>query len=1063
MQTPLSPLFPALQLTLSPARSNGITGEETQLIPQLPDKPLTQTSSIQVYVIPAELHLFVEGFQSQEYSERPPSLLRGCLYIRVLKPSKIKEIKLAFKGQLKTDWPEGIPPKKNTYSEITDIVSHTWPFYQQEVPLPNGGADIFHPLSKSSNDQDVSHLSLSDSMARTNSPMPNHGADNISLNHTNGGLGGNFFTRNLSPATNFIRRTASPVGGHSNDSFTDLTTSITAPDLDSTKPGHFPVGNYIYNFEQAIHPSVPETTNVTFGSVNYYLEAEILRIGTFKSNLTARLPIEIIRTPSESNMEENEPIVITRDWEDQLRYDIVVGGKSIVLDSYLPLAFRFVPLWGKVALHRIRVYLTENLEYYCQNKKVHRMEPPRKYLLLEHKSKKGQSLLSKSGGMAVEEDEDDEILPRELEFQLFVPKVLNDKYNHQIHPDTSFEEIQAHHWIKICLRISKLDPEHPEKRKHYEISIDSPLHILSPYAAHGNTLLPAYDNHENQLPQYTPSSPPLSPGVTPIDNTTNNDFHNKLPTLSNSALNMTNSLDQVMEDRPPSRSQTPVEFHHLNSSTNNDEPIARDGDMHLDANLYKPKEDSSDPHLHSPQALPHPGTFMSPLSSPLQRPIHVLRNPSFNPPPFNADIAPPELTSELPPAYNEEDPTLSLSPLRIDDPSTRGRSTNNGSSFEQEQSEHSIQVIPPTPVQETPVRDLLSQQLASAHNSNHASSHHGSTSGKTSMRNSTDSKTKLDTSNRSSTSHYHDSSNEVPILDSNASKRILDDGEDLTDSKDAPIQAPHLPLQQPLNFTNPSSPSRRLSTTSHFSANSRHSSITSLNSSIRSDDYPPEQTVPLLALESNSSQTALSSGNLGNGFSPPTSMQNRNSSVHSLLQDATRRPSNYQNMSTRIMNMVDGDLSDENNKIYGNLLNLRNPKLKKHYQNETIPQTPSINVSDVPEEDDLEADSKDEQKHNQEFNQNKNTIVNDTGSDLQSMVNIEIGDSNKNTHHDEESGQLDFRNIQPNELRNSNRSSSSYESEVAIDESNNVRNKSNDSQIRAESENIPGFNYGYII
>ena len=102
-------------------------------------------------------------------------------------------------------------------------------------------------------------------------------------------------------------------------------------------------------------------------------------------------PINIIRTLAETSLEENESIVITRDWEDQLRYDIVIGAKSVVLDLYLPLAFRFVPLWGKVALHRIRVYLTENLEYYCSNKKVHRMEPAKKYLLLEHKAKKGRS------------------------------------------------------------------------------------------------------------------------------------------------------------------------------------------------------------------------------------------------------------------------------------------------------------------------------------------------------------------------------------------------------------------------------------------------------------------------------------------------------------------------------------------------------------------------------------------------------------------------------------------------------------------------------------------------
>ena len=122
--------------------------------------------------------------------------------------------------------------------------------------------------------------------------------------------------------------------------------------------------------------------------------SEYYSTGAFKTNLAGRLPINIIRTLAETSLEENESIVITRDWEDQLRYDIVIGAKSVVLDLYLPFGVQVCATLGKVALHRIRVYLTENLEYYCSNKKVHRMEPAKKYLLLEHKAKKGRSLLS---------------------------------------------------------------------------------------------------------------------------------------------------------------------------------------------------------------------------------------------------------------------------------------------------------------------------------------------------------------------------------------------------------------------------------------------------------------------------------------------------------------------------------------------------------------------------------------------------------------------------------------------------------------------------------------------
>lgn len=74
--------------------------------------------------------------------------------------------------------------------------------------------------------------------------------------------------------------------------------------------------------------------------------------------------------------------------------------------------------------------------------------------------------------------------------------------------------------IKICLRISRIDPNNPEKRKHYEISIDSPLHVLNNLCSHGNTLLPAYDDlipqsgsSRSLLANHSHEAAPLSPGV----------------------------------------------------------------------------------------------------------------------------------------------------------------------------------------------------------------------------------------------------------------------------------------------------------------------------------------------------------------------------------------------------------------------------------------------------------------------------------------------------------------------------------------------------------------------
>ncbi|KAI5963181.1 uncharacterized protein KGF55_002973 [Candida pseudojiufengensis] len=929
IQPPNSPLFPPSQLinhndlnsilasnsSPSTPTNNNNNSNQNIFIPTLPDKPTTSTSSIQAYIIPSEKNLFVQGFDQHEYSSRPPTILRGSLFIRVLKPSKIKSITLTFKGIQRTEWPEGIPPKKNLYHEINDIITHTWPFFSSNnnINLPNNGADFY--IEKNGSIQHTGGGNEELSTVRSNTPPPRRVSSNsLSVNgSTTSNNQDNFFTRNLSPS--FIRRSKSPSIG-SVDAMTELT-SVVSPTTDSNM--YFAPGDYLYNFEHPLPPSIPETCNVTFGSTTYNLEVLIQRPGTFKSNLSGKLPINIIRTPSELNLEENESIVISRDWEDQIRYDIVIGAKSVVLDSYLPLAFRFVPLWGKVALHRIRIYLTENLEYYCNNKKVHRMEPPKKYLLLEHKAVKGRSLLQKNpqdtSNVGLDQYEED-ILPKELEFQLYVPQEITGKSNCSIHPDTSYENIQSHHWIKICLRISKNDPENENKRKHYEISIDSPLHVLSPLAAHGNTLLPAYDdlveNGELPPPPIIDNSP-LSPEVTPIEHSSSTSnirsrFENATRSRSRSP-SVANNQQTTREDSPTTPSSA-IEFQHISSNLNPG-VIERDADMHLEANLYKPKFESTIVAINSPQAIPHPETFTSPLSSPIQRPIHLIRHPSTAPPPF---VASPDATknnggmSLHPPAYRERDEgSLSLSPLRIDDDSTNyvnplhdvvSNNNNNNST--------------PTTLNNidtnTPVRDLLIQQL------------NGSTppqpiETRDSIPNI--SLPKISINKQHTEPEHHNEPSE----------------EDIADDPASPIS----PMLAPKTFNNNKRKSKIfesnesndliLSTSPPKTTNnkpSRRSSTTSSIDSSNSFELPIDQTLPLLNQSTSSIQPQRTSNQTEtNQFY----MDERNQSITSSMFDLSyKKPTSYQKPKDLFSNDY------ESRKQFNN--RNRNQRLAGHHQPE---------------------------------------------------------------------------------------------------------------------------------
>lgn len=935
MDFPTSPLFPAELLALP----TGALDNSEYLLPQLPEHPVALTLSLQVYLVPTEKHLFVQGFKPSEYEGVPPTLLRGCLVLRVLKPTRIRSISLLFKGIQRTDWPEGIPPKKNVYLEANDIIAHTWPFYQMENPLPNCGADFYVPKGH----EEISHLNLSELHPQTTLTLaPIDSATSF--------------------AANLIKRATSPLPGASgsslapSDSMADLSAVLSSLSIHTTsdKPGQFEPGDYVYNFEHPIPALSPETTLANFGKVAYFLETTIARIGTFKANLVGKIPVEVIRIPSENSVEENEPIVIERDWEDQLRYEIVVGSKSVVLDSYVPLVFRFIPLYGKVALHRIRVYLTENCNYYCSNKTVHREEPVKKFLLLEHKAKKNKSLLLKSGGMTDEVIEDDEVLPREVEFQMYVPSMINKKYNYCIHPDTSFDNIKCDHWIKISLRISKQDPNIPDKRKHFEISIDSPIHLCSPLAAHCNTLLPAYDMEPEFLPKYTLNSPPMSPEVTAIDYSHHNG-HLILSALSPFGGNTTTSNSST-----PPRATTPIEFQHITSSENNDEPIERDNNLHLEANLYQPEEAEVLDAIGSPQARP----FL-PVRSPQARPFSPVRSPSARPhglglPSVNSmntapSMEPPlfELVGEadgtLPPAYFRDDPALSLSPLRIDQASEGRRLRSNTAS-------RTVPGIAVLDIPATSIKSMLNKQLDRRERSDSVRSTPSANSKK-----SGDSDDKLSLSSKrlqSSKKSEERKEDETESSQAKANEQTKEEAKE-NEGKEAdrrdhdltpvtvpvPIPIPKISHSRDLSGSSfprlpVSSPARLPNSRLHQSpiigshdddfdiadirtenltghhlrvdnivANSRKSSVSRRSSILLTSlaDAPLDQTLPLLSQSTSTVNEAETQFDYG------------------------RRQSLFGSMS----DLVDVSLFGHDDfSVNGSLFTLRNPRIKKHYQEE---------------------------------------------------------------------------------------------------------------------------------
>lgn len=251
----------------------------------------------------------------------------------------------------------------------------------------------------------------------------------------------------------------------------------------------FPAGDYFYSFEFPLDGSLPETIKTDLGFVRYDLEAIVERSGAFRPNLLGSLEVPVIRTPAEGSLEQVEPIAISRNWEDQLHYDIIISGKSFPLGSQVPIAFKLTPL-AKVECHRIKVFVTENVQHWTADKRVHRLQQPAKKVLLFEKRADAPSLstyagstmrVTAGGGIAWDQREaaargeeivdqnrtsilgnlssDAGVGPTEFEFNVQLPSCheMKDRDESQrLHFDTTYENIQINHWIKVCCMSSTL-------------------------------------------------------------------------------------------------------------------------------------------------------------------------------------------------------------------------------------------------------------------------------------------------------------------------------------------------------------------------------------------------------------------------------------------------------------------------------------------------------------------------------------------------------------------------------------------------------------------------------
>jgi len=415
----------------------------------------------------AEPILFLQGLDGSE-TVRRAAMLRGNMVLRVTKPAKIKAVTLTFRGRARTEWPEGtsnrddgaippllltcclgIPPRKSEYFEEKEIMQHTWPFFNAQFVTAELGhcADSFTPRKPTSGASTESGTGFSkSSFMWTVTPGE----------HKN--------TLRMTKSQSLARGESLPQR---------------QPSVAQRGYKEFIPGDYTYNFELPLDSCLPETANVDLGSVKYELEGVIERPGAFRPNLSGRKEVVLVRVPSDANLEQTEPIAISRTWEDQLHYGIVISGKAFPLGASIPITFKLTPL-AKVRCHRIKIFITENVEYSCKNKKVHRIDPVKRVQLFDKRAEApatsafpGSSVRTTSGGGVTPHGgtgaEDvvngtDSLLgdlhgalnigPTEMEVSVQLPG-CHAKERDRLHFDTTYGNIQVRHWIKVCLTVSR--------------------------------------------------------------------------------------------------------------------------------------------------------------------------------------------------------------------------------------------------------------------------------------------------------------------------------------------------------------------------------------------------------------------------------------------------------------------------------------------------------------------------------------------------------------------------------------------------------------------------------
>lgn len=225
----------------------------------------------------------------------------------------------------------------------------------------------------------------------------------------------------------------------------------------------------------------------------------------------------MVTAPGEDDTEDSENVIVERQWDNQMQYLLTISGRSFPIGGEIPISLTFIP-WTKMKIFRVSVVLegelpcrchltvdsrrpcVERVDYLTQFKRVARTDTLTRVPLLSFNPANSNAPLLPLQGDDVDAfmrsplhallgPEDD---PAEMASTFMGPGPWTIQYGvrlpescAQIHFTNKNKKsnIVVTHLLKVIFRVQRGDDSDVdgagEKRKLYDIVVQTPIHILS--------------------------------------------------------------------------------------------------------------------------------------------------------------------------------------------------------------------------------------------------------------------------------------------------------------------------------------------------------------------------------------------------------------------------------------------------------------------------------------------------------------------------------------------------------------------------------------------------------